>query len=103
MSYASIKIDFAAANAQAQRLEEVAEEIRRMANDRMKNTMAQMSANWKGDSAAAYFAKAEKLQSDILKTAGNLESIARSIRSTARRIYDAEREALRLAEQRSGH
>lgn len=101
MSYASIKIDFAAANAQAQRLEDIADEIRRMTNVRMKNTMDQMSANWKGGSASAYFAKAETLQSDILKTAVQLESVAKSIRSTARRIYEAEQTALRLAEQRS--
>lgn len=101
MSYASIKIDFAAANAQAQRLEDIAGEIRRMTNVRMKNTMDQMSANWKGGSASAYFAKAETLQSGILKTAVQLESVAKSIRSTARRIYEAEQTALRLAEQRS--
>lgn len=103
MSYASIQIDFDAACAQAARLEGIAEQIRTLANVRMKDTAAQMSASWKGDSAAAYFAKAEKLQGDIAKTANKLDQIAGTIRATARRIYEAEQAALRLAEQRSGH
>ena len=102
MSYTTIQINFDEACAQAQKLEDCAEEMKRLANQKLTSTLQEMAANWKGESADAYFAKAETVRSSIASTSEKLRSIAASIRTQAQRTYDAEMAALRLAEQRSG-
>lgn len=101
MSYTSIQIDFDEACAQAKKLEDCAEEMKRLANQKLANTLKEMSTSWKGESAAAYFAKADTVRKNIAATSEFLCSIANSVRTQAKRTYDAEMEALRLAEQRS--
>ncbi len=95
----SIEFDFAQACRQASELEEIAGEIRTLANQKMSNSMQQLSANWKGDSASAFLKKNDLLRDDIADTAETLYSIAASIRTVARRIYEAEMAAKRLAEE----
>lgn len=101
MGYTSIEIDFTEACMQAKKLEECAENMEHLANQQIADTLKTMATGWKGESANAYFAKADIVKSEIAATAKTLYSIASSIRAQARRTYDAEKEALRLAEQRS--
>lgn len=101
MGYTSIQIDFDEAYALAKRLEDCAEEMKRLAVQRMENALSEMAAGWKGESAAAYFAKAETTKEAIISTSEKLGSIASSIRRQAKRTYDAEMAALRLAEERT--
>lgn len=101
MSYSSIQIDFNVACAQAKKLEDCAEEMKRLANQKMSNAIDEMSAGWKGESATAYFKKADAVKKNIIATSETLYTVANSIRTQAKRIYDAEREALRIAEQRN--
>ena len=101
MSHMSIQIDFDEACAQAKELEDCAEEMKRLANQQLANTLREMAASWKGESATAYFAKADIVKKNIAATSETLYSIASNIRTQAKRTYDAEMAALRLAEQRS--
>ena len=97
MSKTKIDIDFGVACSQANRLEEIAESMARLANKQVAGTVEKIDAAWKGDSAAEYMQKAMMLQSSILQTSQQLMSVAASIRAEAKRIYNAEKAALEIA------
>lgn len=99
-SYASIEFDFAKAKQQANEIDEIANELSLLSNQKFEDTMQMLSSNWKGDSATSYLKKGVTLQSYITSSARNLNTVADNIRIVARKIYEAEMEAKRLAERR---
>lgn len=99
-SRASIEFDFHKAKAQADRLDAVADQLNRLSDHKFGGTMQHLSANWKGENASLYLSKGGKLQGQMNETARELHNIASDIRAVAERIYRAEMEALRIAEQR---
>lgn len=101
MSYKSIQIDFNKACAQAAKLENCAQEMITLANKQIAAALTEMAANWSGESASAYFVKADIVKNNIVAAAESLHAVANRIRTQAKRTYDAELAALRLAEQRS--
>ena len=98
MNFNRIQIDFSAACAQANELEEIANEMKSLGSRKLAETLREMSQNWKGDSAAAYYVKSEMVQEEIISTANTLCSIAEGIRNRARKLYEAEKEVLQLAQ-----
>ncbi len=98
-SYATIRFNFAQAKQQAQRLENIAQEMRNTANQNFEQALSELSAGWSGECATQYIRKAQKVKEDILTTAKDLDAVAASIRKVAQRIYNAEMEAKRLAEE----
>jgi len=97
-----IKIDFALARRRADEIDEIADDLAKIAKKDMENSMRGLMGCWRGDSANQYLAKSDRLQGEINKTANELRSIASNVRATARRIYEAEMEALRIAQTRLG-
>lgn len=100
MSIANIEMDFQNAQAQAKKLESAADNMKRLANQQMADTIREMASCWKGETATAYFQKAEKVRQDIADSAKALYAAANSIRTQARRIYDAEMQAIALAQSK---
>ena len=100
MTRHTIELNFRQASAQASRLEEQAEAVRAIAERQMPDMMQQLSANWTGEAADQYLAKCEQLRKKLLNNARQLEDTADTIRRAARRLYEAEMTALRLAEMR---
>ena len=98
MSSSQININFQAAQMQAKKLEDIADNKKRLADQQLANTVQEMSACWKGEAATAYFSKVGKVKQDIAATAKTLYAIAASIREEAKRIYDAEMKAVTLAQ-----
>ena len=98
-SYTTIKFNFSQAKLQAQKLEAIAAEMRRTANQNFESAVSQLAGGWKGESASLYLRKAEIVRNDILKTARDLEAVAGSIRKVAQKVYNAEMEAKRLADE----
>lgn len=101
MSLELIKINFQTAQAQAQKLESIADSIKGLSSRQMASTIQEMSACWKGESAAAYLSKAEQVQQNISKTSEELYKAAAAIREQAKRIYDAEMQSITLAQTQS--
>lgn len=101
MSVANIEINFQQAQAQAKKLEDMADSMKRLANQQMADTIQEMSSCWKGETATAYFGKAERVKQDIASTAETLYAVASSIRTQAKRIYDAEMQAIALAQSKN--
>lgn len=98
-TYSSIRFDFSKAKQEAARLESAADEMKKLANSSLESTLNNLSAGWKGESASLYMKKGVSVKEDLLKTANDLYAVANSIRKTAQRIYNAEMEAKRLAEE----
>lgn len=101
MSRASIEFDFKKACQQAGRFEELANELQNLSSSRFGGTMQNLAAGWKGENATAYLRKGTQLQTEMTGTSRDLQNAASGIRAIARRIYDAEMEALRIAETRN--
>ncbi|MDD6729102.1 MAG: WXG100 family type VII secretion target [Eubacteriales bacterium] len=98
-TYSSIKFDFAKAKQEAARLENAADELKKIANSSMDSALGTLSSGWKGESADLYMKKGAGVKEDLISTANDLYAVANSIRKTAQRIYNAEMEAKRLAEE----
>jgi len=96
----TIEFDFRLVKQKANELDEIAENLQNLSNNKFNNTMQNLSASWKGESASLYLNKGQTLQKDMIKTSKNLRQVASTIRAVARRIYEAEMEALRIAEER---
>lgn len=96
-----IKFDFQQAQNQAKELEEIAAEMKTMANKELQEVLQNLSSNWTGEAAAEYLKKGGMIQERVRQNAKNLENTANTIRSTAKRIYDAEMMALAIAKART--
>lgn len=99
-SSGEIRFDLQSALAQAQKLDGVTERIERKVTRPMDGTAQELNAVWKGENANLFVKKELDLRRQITQTAQDLRGIARDIRATARRMYDAEMEALRIAQKR---
>lgn len=96
----SIQFDFEQANRQAEALDNIAASLDDLGKKKLDGSMQTLSQNWKGANADAYLAKGNALKQDITSSASELRGIASDIRTIARNIYNAEMEALRIAEER---
>lgn len=97
---AQIEFDFELARRRAAELEEISSNLSRISRRDMENAKAELIGAWRGENAQLFQAKAGKLQEEIKSTAGELNSIAAAIREIAKRIYEAEMEALHIAIER---
>ena len=99
-SKASIEFDFQKAKAQADKLDTIADQLNGLSDHKFGDAMQNLSSNWKGENASLYLDKGGRLQEQMDGTAKELHSIASDIRTIAGRIYAAEMNALKIAEQR---
>jgi uncharacterized protein YukE len=97
---ASIEMDFNKARTQANKLDEIANNLKNLSSNDFQGTLQNLSGCWKGSNASAYMNKGTKLQDEINSTAKELHAVASDIRTIAKRIYDAEMAALAIAETR---
>ena len=101
-SSTQIRFDFQNAKNQANKLDELADNLEQQVVRKMSDTAQQLSAAWSGESANRYLVKQAELQQEVAETVRALREIAEEIRRIAKRVYDAEMEALRIALQKSG-
>ncbi|MBE5961764.1 MAG: PPE domain-containing protein [Lachnospiraceae bacterium] len=97
----SIEFDFELANKQAEQLDALAAELGKLSTKSFDSTLQSLSSNWKGDSATAYLNKGAALQTRMNTTVKNMGTVAGSIRTIAKIIYEAELAAKREAEENS--
>ena len=96
-----IEFDFGQALKQASNLEDIAQEMKSLAKNRICDALQDISANWKSESATVFIRKSDSVRQDIAQTAEQLYEIAALIRSKAQEIYEADQAAARLAQQRN--
>ena len=93
----SIEFDFRQAIQRAEELEDIAADMKRLADDDLASSLQSLSTAWKGESSTAYLGKGSRLKDKILKSSNDLKKTASTIRRVAKRTYDAEMEAYRIA------
>ena len=95
-----IRMDYENAIRQANSLDQIARDLKNTANKDLQDCVSEISRNWTGSNSNAYIRKCDILKSNIVRTAENLSKTADIIRKIAKNTYDAEMNALRLAELR---
>ena len=97
----AISYDFQKAIQDAEELERAANGMKRLVESDMEYSKYTLSTAWQGEAAEAYQKKYERLQEKILQSASSLIKQAQEIRSAAKRAYDADMYAYRLANNRN--
>ena len=100
-SLSEIYFNYDKAIKQAGQMETVAKKLRKAADGRVYDILNDVNSAWKSDSTPQYIKKVQKVEGDILITAGNLDNIAQAVRTIAQRIKEAELEAWRIANARN--
>lgn len=94
----TIEMNFRRSTAQADRLDRIAGDLRRLTNDNFESTLNDLQLKWKGDNALKYRGKAGELQESMCYTADGLNEAAAVIREIAERLYNTEMANLAIAE-----
>ena len=82
-----IRMDFELAKRQAQRLEEDACKMDRIADGKMADAMERLAAGWTGENSVKFIKKESRLQSEMCSTADSLRRVADTIREIAQNVY----------------
>ena len=99
-SLSEIYFNYNKAIEQANKLDGVAQQLRKASDESMENILTTVNSAWRSDSSPQYIKKGQKVKGDIRTTAGNLTNIASTIRTIAERVLQAELEAWRIANER---
>ena len=95
-----ISVNYNQARACASELEEEAGRLKKLADSDFSASIEELRLAWKGENAELYTQKCEQLREEMLGTAKTLVSVAESIRTSAKAIYDAEMENIRIMQAR---
>lgn len=98
---ARIEMDFGKAQKQANNLERIANDMKRLSNVEISETLQKISNSWQGENAELYVRKGSILQDQILDTRKKVLRVANKIQRSAKNIYNAEMEAIKIAENES--
>lgn len=96
----SISISFQQTTEQARSLSACADSLRAVQRQ-MDAIIGELQGNWGGDAADLYLNKCNQFSRKLNRTAGELDQVASSIKRTAKNYYEAEKRAIRLAQQRN--
>ena len=100
-SLSEIYFNYNKAIEQANQLDDIAKRLNNAASQDMERILNDVNSAWKSDSAPAYIKKGQKVETDMHTTAGNITNIASTIRTIAKRVFDAELSAWRIANERN--
>jgi WXG100 family type VII secretion target len=98
-SLSEIRLNYNKAIQQANQLDEVAGRLLNLAGRDMESALDDVSKAWKSDSSPQFIKKGQKLETDMRTTVENLKKISSAIRAIAKRVYTAEMEAWRIANE----
>lgn len=93
-----IYLDFRAAEDLVSELRAIARETRNLAESDLGVVLSRVADCWTGDNASAFLEKGSILQQRVLSRAANLETIATTIEQMAKNTYEAEMEAVKIAQ-----
>ncbi len=102
-SSGQIYMDYRQAMRKADELDNIARDLKNLADKDLQETLQNISANWKSDHSGDYLAKGERLGGNMERTSRQISGIASAVRDAARRTYEAEMRAYRIAMARKYH
>lgn len=95
-----IQMEFGKAEEQARNLDQIANDMNRLADDTLAETLAGIKSAWNSNNSAEYIKKGQRVQEELKKRAQELKNTASVIRQISRNTYEAEMNALRMITQR---
>lgn len=98
-----IKFDFGKTMNQANQLEEISEDLKRISQSSLPSTMNQMAQGWNGEGAVLFQRKMKMLEKKIYNSAKALEKVSSDIKHSAVATYNAELRAKEIAQTRERH
>ncbi len=98
---AEIYLEYEKAMSQAETLMQLAGELDSAVAAETRETAAVLTAVWKGESAEAFLAKCDTWGQKCADCTSSLTKSAEAVKTIAQNIYNAEMQALRLAETRA--
>ena len=98
----AINFDYEATIRQAEKLEELAERLRGIAENDLEEVLSDVNQGWKGENATQFLKKGDRMKGRVLTSSGDLKNIARTIRRMAYNLRQSEQEAARIAAQGPG-
>lgn len=101
MTRSEIVFNYRQALRQADKLDEIARKIEKLAAEKIDNTTGNLKSVWKSDNSSQYCGKVVEVQRGIRWNAASIRKVANSIRETAENIKRAELRALEIAQSRS--
>lgn len=81
----------------AQKMREIAEGLKKVAEDDYANGLSAVGASWSGDSAEVFMGKAQKVGTETAEDARKLAEAADTLDTVAKNYADAELRAIELA------
>ena len=101
MTESEIYFQYNSAVKQAEKLDEIAGKLQKIAADRMEGTQKRKKNVWQSDNSPQYYQKAGQVQEDLSSTASQIQKIADGIRTIAESVKNAELRALEIARNRT--
>lgn len=100
-SRSEIIMDYNRVMGLADQLDSLAGKLKQEVDGTVRGTFDSLRAAWQGENSELFMSRSYDFISNAASSADSLQSFAYSIRSNAQRVYNAEMEALRIAEERS--
>ena len=96
----TIDFNYAKAIGQADQIDEIAGDMRDIANNQFQNSLNALNQMWRGDASTLFIALCNQTKSDILAQVKHLQDLACTIRQISKIIREAEEQA-KLAESQN--
>ena len=100
-SRSEIIMDYNRVMGLADQLDSLAGKLKQEVDGIVRGTFDSLRTAWQGENSELFMSRSYDFISNAASSADSLQSFAYSIRSNAQRVYNAEMEALRIAEERS--
>lgn len=97
----TIQFNYNKAIQQANSLMDISNDIRKIATDKLNDSIQAIDKNWDGANSKKFIAKSKKLKDEVEDSANDIRKISDAIKKMAKEIYDAEMESIRIARMRS--
>ena len=95
-----IRLEFGQAIRQANKLEEIASKIDRIASNDLTDCMRRVANDWKSESSTSFQKKGQQVTANLKCIAKEYKKAADVVRRIANNTYNAEMTALELAKKR---
>lgn len=100
MNLNQIYFDYRSSIRQAEKLEEAARQLKKLADSEMEETFAQLNASWHGNAADHYCKKGRRLREQMSQTAKQIAQTAETLRKIAEHVRNTELRAYEIATKR---
>lgn len=98
-----IEVDFNQAYSDANRLSEIASEIKSLADNEIENSYDVVSMGWKSEHASQYLSKSVSKQETIRKISDNVGNVAKDYKNAIKKMQAADDLAKNMGLFRSYH